>query len=173
MNPRELLRRDDEVRQDLSALKSARWPLRVWRAPLHRSYRTAAESAVRAAAWFAIASTFYVWAGWPAASGSLTFVALIIGLGAATPNTRAFTAISLVGAPIAAVLTGILEFVILDGADAFPLLAIGLGPLVVGSALLMTSKNLLWSGLGRANLSFSMLILAPNNPQTYNQDRWK
>jgi uncharacterized membrane protein YccC len=123
---------------------------------------------VRAAAWFAIASTFYIWAGWPAASGSLTFVALIIGLGATTPNTRAFTAISLVGAPIAAVLTGILEFVILDGADAFPLLAIGLGPLVIGSALLMTSKNLLWSGLGRASLSFSMLMLAPSNPQTYN-----
>jgi hypothetical protein len=81
------------------------------------------------------------------------------------------SAIALVGAPITAVL--ILEFVILDGTDAFPLLAIGLGPLVVGSALLMTSKNLLWSGLGRANLSFSMLILAPNNPQTYNQDRWK
>ena len=65
-------------------------------------------------------------------------------------------------------LTGILEFVILDGADAFPLLAIGLGPCVVGSALLMTSKNLLWSSLGRANLSFPMLILAPSNPQTYN-----
>jgi uncharacterized membrane protein YccC len=164
----ELLRRDDEVRQDLSALKSARWPLRVWRAPLHRSYRTAAESGVRAAAWFAIASTFYIWAGWPAASGSLTFVALIIGLGATTPNPRAFTAIALVGAPIAAALTGILEFVILNGADAFPLLAIGLGPIVVGSALLMASKNLLWSSLGRANLSFSMLILAPSNPQTYN-----
>ena len=165
---RELLRRDEEVRQDLSALKSARWPLRVWRAPLHRSYRTAAESGVRAAAWFAIASTFYIWAGWPAASGSLTFVALIIGLGATTPSPRAFTAISLVGAPIAAVLTGILEYVILNGADAFPLLATGLGPFTVGSALLMTSKNLLWSGLGRANLSFSMLMLAPSNPQTYN-----
>ena len=165
---RELLRRDDEVRQDLSALKSARWPLRVWRAPLHRSYRTAAESGVRAAAWFAIASTFYIWAGWPAASGSLTFVALIIGLGATTPSPRAFTAISLVGAPIAAVLTGILEYVILNGADAFPLLATGLGPFTVGSALLMTSKNLLWSGLGRANLSFSMLMLAQSNPQTYN-----
>jgi uncharacterized membrane protein YccC len=165
---RELLRRDREVGEDLLALRSARWPLRDWRAPLYRSYATAAENGVRAAAWFAIASTFYIWAGWPAASVSLSFVALIIGLGATTPNPRAFTALALVGVPIAAVLTGILEFIILNGADAFPLLAIGLAPFAVGLALLMTSKKLLWSGLARANLPFLLLILTPSNPQTYN-----
>jgi hypothetical protein len=95
-------------------------------------------------------------------------VALIAALGATTPNPRGFTVLALVAAPITTVLSGALEFVVLDGTDAFPLLAIGLGPVVVGSALLMTSKNLLWSGLGRANLSFSMLMLAPSNPQTYN-----
>ncbi|WGD53159.1 FUSC family protein [Bradyrhizobium sp. CB1650] len=165
---KELLRRDDEVRQDLSALRSARWPLRSWRAPLYRSWRLAVESGVRATAWFAIASMFYIWAGWPAASTSLSFVALIAALGATTPKPRAFTVLAIVAAPITAVLTGMLEFVILDGADAFPLLAIGLGPLVIGSALLMTSENPLWSGLGRAVLSFSMLMLTPSNPQTYN-----
>ncbi|WP_420737742.1 FUSC family protein [Bradyrhizobium japonicum] len=165
---RELLRRDDEVRQDISALRSARRPLRVWRAPLYRSWRTAAESGVRAAVWLAFASAVYIWAGWSAASTSLSFVALIAALGATTPNPRGFTVLALVAVPIATVLTGVLEFVILDGADVFPLLAIGLGPVVVGSALLITSKNLLWSGLGRANLSFSMLMLAPSNPQTYN-----
>jgi uncharacterized membrane protein YccC len=165
---REFLRRDDEVRQDLSALTLARWPLRLRRAPLYRSYKTAVESGVRASVWFALASMFYVWAGWPAASTSLSFVALIAALGATTPNPRAFTVLALVAAPITAVLTAIVEFVVLDGADAFPLLAIGLGPLVIGSALLITSKNLLWSGLGRASLSFSMLMLTPSNPQTYN-----
>ena len=164
----ELLRRDHEVSEDLLALRSARWPLRVWRAPLHRSYRAAAESGVRAAAWFAIASMFYVWAGWPAAGVSLSFVALIAALGTITPNPRAFTAIALIGAPIAIVLTGILEFIILDGADAFPLLVIALAPFTVGSALLMTSKILLWSSLGRVNLPYTLLILAPGNPQTYN-----
>ncbi|MDL2410101.1 FUSC family protein [Rhizobium calliandrae] len=165
---RELLHRDDEVRQDLLALRSARWPLRIWRTPLYRSYRTAAESGVRAVAWFAIASAFYIWAGWPAASVSLSFVALITGLGATTPNPRGFTTITLVGTPIAAVLTGLLEFIILNGADAFPLLAIGLAPFMIGSALLMTSKRLLWSSLGRVNLLFIIIILAPSNPQTYN-----
>jgi uncharacterized membrane protein YccC len=165
---RELRRRDDEVRQNLLALRSARWPLRVWRAPLYRSFGTAAESGVRAAAWFAIASTFYIWAGWPAASVSLSFLALIAGLGATTPNPRGFTVLGLVGTPIAAVLAGILEFIILDGADAFPVLAIGLAPFTVGAALLITSKNLLWSSLGRVNLSFITMIFAPSNPQTYN-----
>ncbi len=164
----ELLRRDREVSEDLWALRSARWPLRVWRAPLHRSYRAAAESGLRAAAWLATASMLYTWAGWPAASVSLSFVALISALGAMTPNPRGFTAIALIGAPIAIILTGILEFIILDGADGFPLLAIALAPFVVGSALLMTSKNLLWSSLGRVNLPYTLLILAPSNPQTYN-----
>jgi uncharacterized membrane protein YccC len=165
---RQLLRRDEEVRQDLLALRSARSPLRAWRAPLYRSYRTAAESGVRAGLWLAIASVFYVWAGWPAASASLSFVALIIGMGATLPSPRGFTAITLVGTPIAAVLTGILEFIILNGADAFPLLAIAMAPFTVGAAVLMKSKNLLWSSLGRVNLLFIPIVLAPSNPQTYN-----
>jgi hypothetical protein len=165
---RELLRRDEEVRQDLLALRSARWPSRTWRAPLYRSYRTAVESGVRAALWLAIASIFYVWAGWPAASVSLSFVALIIGLGATLPNPRGFTVSTLVGTPIAAVLTGILEFIILNGADAFPLLAIAMAPFTIGAAVLMKSQNLIWSSLGRVNLLFIPIILAPGNPQTYN-----
>jgi len=165
---RELLRRDEEVRQDLLALRSARWPLRAWRAPLYRSYRTAAESGVRAALWVAIAGILYVWAGWPAASVSLSFVVLIAALGATTPNPRSFTVMALVGTPIAAALTGILEFIILNGADAFPLLAIATAPFMVGAALLMKSQNPLWSGLGRVNLLFMIIILAPSNPQTYN-----
>jgi uncharacterized membrane protein YccC len=164
----DLLRRDEEVRQDLLALRSVNWPSRLWRAPLYRSYRVAAESGVRAALWCAIASVVYVWAGWPAASVSLSFVVLVTGLGATTPNPRAFTAIALIGTPIAAVLAGILEFVILNGADAFPLLAIALAPFIVGAALLMTSKNLLWSSLGRVNLPFILLMLAASNPQPYN-----
>jgi uncharacterized membrane protein YccC len=135
---------------------------------LYRSYRTAVESGVRAALWLAIAATFYVWAGWPAASVSLSLVALIIGLGTTTPNPRGFTAITLIGMPIASVLTGILEFIILDGADAFPLLAIGMAPFTVGAAVLMKSQNPLWASLGRVNLMFIPVMLAPSNPQPYN-----
>jgi hypothetical protein len=93
---------------------------------------------------------------------------LIVALGSTTPNPRGFTALVLVFTPIVVVLTGILEFFILDGTDAFPLLAIGIAPFNISAALLMTSKNLLWSSFGRINLIYTMVILAPSNPQTYN-----
>ncbi|MDX4993142.1 FUSC family protein, partial [Streptococcus suis] len=79
---------------------------------------------------------------------SLSVVALITGLGATTPNPRGFTVGTLVGAPIAALMTGILEFIILNGADAFPVLAIGMAPFTIGAAVLMKSQNPLWSSLG-------------------------
>jgi uncharacterized membrane protein YccC len=92
---------------------------------------------------------------------------VITGLGAITPNPRGFTMIALVGAAIATVLAGILEFIILDGSDVFPLLAIALAPITIGAALLTTSQNPVWSGLGRVNLIFIIAILAPSNPQAY------
>jgi uncharacterized membrane protein YccC len=165
---RELFERDEEVCQDLLALKLIKWPSRLWRAPLYRSYRIAAESGMRAALWFGIASTFFVWAGWSAASASLSSLAQFAALGAITPNPRGFSAIALVGAPIAAVMAGVLEFIVLDGADGFHVLAIALAPFTIGAALLTTSQSLLWSGLGRINLVGIATILAPSNPQTYN-----
>jgi uncharacterized membrane protein YccC len=164
---RELLRRDDTVCQDLSALSSNRLPSRLQRAPLYRSYRIAAETAVRAALWFAIAATFFVWLGWSAASASLYLVAAVAALGVTTPNPRGFTTIALIGTPIAAVLAGILEFIVLDGADDFPVLAIGLAPFTIVAALLTTSQSPVWSGIGRINLIAIPSILAPSNPQSY------
>jgi uncharacterized membrane protein YccC len=165
---REFLRRDKNVRQDLLDLQSFKWPSRLRRTPLYRSYRIAAESGLRAALWFAIAAVFFVSAGWPAASVSLYLVAAVAALGATTPNPRGFTAIALVGAPIAAVLAGIIEFIVLDSADGFHVLALALAPVTIGAALLTTSQNPLWSGLGRINLIAVPTILAPSNPQAYN-----
>jgi uncharacterized membrane protein YccC len=164
---REVLRRDNTVCQDLSALSSNTLPSRLQRAPLYRSYRLAAETAVRAALWFAIASTFFVWVGWSAASASLYLVAAVAALGVTTPNPRGFTTIALIGAPIAVVLAGILEFILLDGTDAFSVLAIALAPFTIVGALLTTSQIPVWSGLGRINLIAIPTILAPSNPQSY------
>jgi hypothetical protein len=76
--------------------------------------------------------------------------------------------IAVVAAPVASLMAGILEFVVLDGATAFPLLAIGLAPFMIGAALLMTSSNRVLSAFGRLNLVFILVLLAPSNPQTYN-----
>lgn len=165
---RELLRRDAEVRLHLSALKSVMRPVRSWRAPLYRSQRIAIENGLRAAVYVALTSLLLILAGWSNTSFALSLIAVIIGLGATTPAPRAFTALGLVGTPIAVVLTGILEFIVLNGVSDFPLLAVGLAPFMIGSALFASLPNPLLSGLGKVNLIFISAILAASNPQIYN-----
>jgi uncharacterized membrane protein YccC len=165
---RYLIRTDGEVRRSLDDLSAGRRPPRAWRAPLYRSHRIAAESGIRAGACFFIAAAIFAIGGWSTTDVALSFVAIIIGLGATTPDPRAFTTIAVVAAPIASLMTGILEFVVLDGVTAFPLLAISLAPFIIGAALLMTLPNRLLSALGRLNLVFILVLLAPSNPQSYN-----
>jgi uncharacterized membrane protein YccC len=164
---KELLRREGQVRENLAALQTDRHPPWRWRSVRHRSHRTAAESGVRAAIWFGLAELFLAYAGWSAAAGALSLVAVVIGLGAVTPNPLATTAMALVVAPIAGILAGILEFVVLDGVSDFPLLAIALAPLIVGAALLTASTNRLVASSGRLTLIFTVSTFGPSNPQTY------
>jgi len=57
--------------------------------------------------------------------------------------------------------------VLLDGVDAFPLLAICLAPVIIGLALAISLPNPIVSVLGRLNLIFVVAILGPSNPQNY------
>ena len=164
---RQLLRRDRQVREGLAALRSGTQPAHAWRTPFYVCHRLSAAIGVRAFLWLALASAFFVLAGWPSADLSLALVAVLIGLGAMTPDPRKFTVVALIATPIAVVLTGVLEFLILDGVTQFPLLALGLAPFVVGAAVLMTLPNLLLASIGRLNLIFILAILSPANPQTY------
>lgn len=163
----EFLRRDTEVREALAALNASKRPRRAWRTPLYRSQPIAAAAGIRAAACFALPSAFFVFAGWPAADVSLSLVVVVIGLGATMSDPRGFTALAFLGAPIAAALTGTLEFLILDGVNEFALLAIALAPFMIGATVLMTRPNRLLSGLGRVNLIFILAIFAPSNPPSY------
>jgi uncharacterized membrane protein YccC len=169
---RELLRRDAEVREGLAALNAGKRPQRTSRAPLYRSRRIAAAAGIRAAACLALPSAFFVLAGWPAADVSLSLVAVVIGLGATTPDPKGFTFLAFIGAPIAILLAGVLEFLILDGVNEFALLALALAPFVIGATVLMTRPNRLAAGLGRINLIFILAIFAPTNPPAYNPQSW-
>jgi uncharacterized membrane protein YccC len=169
---REFLRRDAEVREGLAALNAGDRPRRTWRTPLYRSRRIAAAAGIRAAACLALPSAFLVLAGWPAADVSLSLVVVVIGLGATTPDPKGFTFLAFIGAPIAALLAGVLEFLILDGVNEFALLALALAPFMIGATVLMTRPNRLAAGLGRINLIFILAIFAPTNPPAYNPQSW-
>jgi uncharacterized membrane protein YccC len=163
----EVLRRDDEARDGLAALRSGTPPRLGWRTPLYRSQRTAAAAGIRAALCVALASIFFVLAGWPSASSALLLVTIILGLGATSPNPQGFTINALVAAPIAAVLAGILEFLILDGVTEFPLLALALAPFMIGASVTARWPHPIVAALGRLNLIFILDILSPSNPQPY------
>jgi len=169
---REVLRRDDEVRDGLVALRSGTPPRLGWRTPLYRSHWTAAAAGIRAALCVALASIFFVLAGWPSASSALLLVTIILGLGATSANPQVFTINALVAAPIAAVLVGILEFLILDGVTEFPLLALALAPFMIGAVVAMRWPHPIVAALGRLNLIFILDILSPSNPQSYDPNNF-
>jgi hypothetical protein len=164
----EFLRRDGEVVDGLAALTTGSRPRHAWRTPLYRSHRIAVEAGILSTARVALASIFFVLAGWPATDVSLSLAAIVVGLTAILPNPYQFTAMALVGAPIAVIFAGILEFGILGGVDEFPLLAIALAPFIIGAAAMMTWSNPVLSALGRFNLSFALVLFSPSNPQSYN-----
>jgi hypothetical protein len=165
---REFLRRTSEVREGLAALNAGHRLHWAWRMPLYRSRAIAAAAGLRAVVYLVLASGFFVLAGWPSTEVSLSLVALVIGLGAVTPNPQLFTVAAFIAAPIATVLAGILEFLILDGVTEFPLLALALAPFVIGAIVAATSAHPVISSLGRLNLIFIIVILSPSNPQSYN-----
>jgi hypothetical protein len=160
-------RRDDDVSDALAAVRSGRRPPRGWRMPLYRSQLMSAAAGIRAFLCLLVASAFFVLAGWPSADVSLSLVALVIGLGAVTPNPQGFTVAAFVAAPIAAVLAGTLEFLILDGVTEFPLLALALAPFVIGATVAATRPHPVVASLGRLNLIFILVMLSPANPQSY------
>src|SRR5258708_38210924 len=74
--------------------------------------------------------------------------------------------------PIAALLAGVTEFLILDGVDQFPLLAIGMAPVVLAGALLSTSSNQQLASTAYLALVFFLVILTPANPQVYSPETY-
>jgi uncharacterized membrane protein YccC len=165
-----LNRQNESVRGSLEALRAGVHPTHEWRAPLYRSRRIAAEAGARAAIHFALASIFFVVTGWPTTEICLSLVAIIIGLSSTAPDSRVFTTIAVVATPTACLLAGILKYLVLDTVSAFQLLAIGLVPFVIGPALLMSLPNRMLSAFGRLVLVFTLAVLAPTNPQTYDPE---
>jgi hypothetical protein len=99
-------------------------------------------------------------------------VGVLIALSATAPNPRVFAVAAVIAMPIAALLAGVTEFLILDGVDQFPLLAIGMAPSILAAALLFTIPNPRLAPVGFLMLVFFPALLSPTNPQTYNPEAY-
>ena len=164
----ELRQRETDVVLDLAALRQGTSVRQPWSAPFYRSHQIAAQNGIRAFIYFALAGLLLSVAGWPATSVSLAFVGILIGLSVMSPDQTAASLLALVAVPVGCLLAGLLEFFVLDGVTAYPVLAIGLFPFVAVPALLMTSTNPGILSFGRSNLVFTIAVFAPSNPQSYN-----
>jgi hypothetical protein len=168
----DLLIENQRAQNAIEDLRSGRRPRRRVHTPIYRSHRAAVRNGLRAFLAVAISAILFSLGGWPFASQGIALVGVTIALSANTPNPRAFAVAAVIAMPMAALLAGVTEFLILDGVDQFPLLAIGMAPSVIAAALLFTMPNPRLASIAFVVLVFFPLILSPTNPQDYNPETY-
>jgi hypothetical protein len=134
----DLLTENQRAQDAIEDLEADRRPPCHVRTPIYRSRRAAARNGLRAFLAILIAAILLSLGGWPFASQGLSLTGVFVALSANTPSPRKFAVAAVIALPIAALLAGVTEFLILDGVDQFPLLAIGMAPSVLAGALLFT-----------------------------------
>ena len=168
----DLLIENQRAQDAIEDLQAGRHPPRRVHTPIYRSRRAAVRNGLRAFVAVVISAILFSLGGWPLASQGVALVGVTIALSANTPNPRAFAAGAVIAMPIAALLAGVTEFLILDGVDQFPLLAIGMAPGVLAAALLLTIPNPRLASIAFLVLVFFPAILSPTNPQPYDPDAY-
>ncbi len=152
---------------ELDAMEAARPPERpIESLPSHRDPEEARRKALYVFIGVVVAGAILVYSSWPETAVSYAQVGIFAGLGATRPNIREFQKGAMIAIPCTVVVAGITEFIILDGADAFPLLAIGMAPAIFFAALLSVRPKT--AGLGFLMLVYLPVLFPPSNPQSYN-----
>ena len=167
-----LLIENRRAREAIEDLQAGRDPARRIHAPIYRSRQAAVRNGLRAFLAVLVSGIAFSLGGWPFASQSVALVGVFVALSANAPNPRAFALAAVIAVPIAALLAGVTEFLILDGVDQFPLLAIGMAPSVIAAALLLTIPNPTLASIGFLVLVFIPAILSPTNPQDHNPETY-
>lgn len=155
------------VGEDIAAFGEGRPARRRVRLPIHRDWQGSSRLGIRVFLVVAASGFLLTLGGWPAISGAWRYVGLLGGLASIRPNARGFAIVGLIVTPAAAVIVGVTEFYVLDGVDAFPLLALGFAVPVVAFALLSLSHKPMLHGTGALGLVFLLLIYQPSNPPNY------
>ena len=152
---------DDGVR----ALADGHEPLRDVRLPTHRDFPVALRAALRVTIGFGLTAAFMILSGLPQTSFALVQVASTCALSSTAPDPKKFAVGVLIGMPLASLFAGIVLFVFLDGNQGFPLLATAMIVPVFVSCFL--SLNPSTFGVGFIALVFTPVLIAPENPQSY------
>jgi uncharacterized membrane protein YccC len=147
------------------ALGDGHEPLRDIALPTHRDFQVAVRAALRVMIAFGLAAGLFILLGLPQSSFALVQVAATCSLSSVTPDPRKFAQGVLIGMPLAALCAGFILFVMLNGNQGFPLLAIAMVPPVAFGCLL--SLNPPTFTIGFITLVFTPVLLAPENPQSY------
>ena len=168
----DLLIENRRAQSAIEDLRAGRPPPRRIHAPIYRSHWAAARNGLRAFLAALFCEILFSLGGWPFASEGLALMALTIALSANAPNPHTFPADAAIAVPIAALLAGVTEFLILDGVDQFPLLAIGMAPVVLAAALLLTIRHPRLVSIAFLVLIFFLTILSPTNPQVYDPETY-
>lgn len=160
----------DQNRRTLTALRNLRIDRGAPhgpRLPLFRAPEAALRNALRIFLAMVLAARFLIATGWPSTSYTMMLLGATAALSATTPNPHSFAKAALIAMPAAVALAGIINFLILDGADAFPILALGMAPAIIGAGLLVASGDPKLAPVGTLLLVFTPLLLSPSNPESY------
>lgn len=147
------------------ALDGLHPPRRDVRLPVLRDIRDALRNGFRVAILFAVSGILLILTGWPATSGALFLVALLACLSSQAPTPSAFADAALLAATLAIASSGLVEFVILNDGQGFPLLAIAMAPVTFAACFLTQRRQT--AQVATLLLVFFPVMLAPSNPQPY------
>ena len=162
----DIIERRRLVARELAAMDGGGKPTRQIDLPIHRDREFARRKAIRIFVALLGSAFVLIQSSWPQTSVCLTLLGVTAGLSATTPDAKAFAKGAMIAMPLAVAAAGITEFIILDGVDKFPLLAIGMAPVVFIACFMFLNPKT--SGLGFLMLVFFPVILSPANPQSYN-----
>ncbi|MDP4025932.1 FUSC family protein [Methylobacterium sp. NEAU 140] len=163
----ELAARREAAAQAYAAARAGRPVPHPPRMPIYRPRENALRNALRAFLASVASGFLFVLTGWPMTSVAWGMVGVVMCLSANAPDPAVMSRSAVIAVPAAVVAGGITQFLILGGVDAFPLLMLGTAPALFASLLLTSSPVPTRAGIGLLVTVFTLAIVGPSNPQSY------